>query len=124
MARDLVAECVAEGIKTEIMTLDALVKAEEGNPLKIATRLASQPVMITTPSYNGFPPDNAAKWKTFVTETLPASTAEDAAVASAMQDVDFAVFGTGNTAWALTYQCYPSLVERALTSASTSTPSR
>lgn len=62
------------------------------------------PVVITTASYNGAPPDNAAKF----VDWIKAANAED------VTGVHFAVFGCGNRDWASTYQDVPRLIDDRL----------
>lgn len=61
-------------------------------------------VAIITATYNGAPPDNAAKfmkWLASVTEKKPGSAAESAA--APLYNLRYAVFGVGNSQWNLTY---------------------
>jgi cytochrome P450/NADPH-cytochrome P450 reductase len=63
-------------------------------------------VVIVTSSYNGTPPDNAAKFCAWLqSETL----AKDA-----LRGVRYAVFGCGNHEWTATYQAIPRLVDEQL----------
>ena len=60
-------------------------------------------VVVVTSSYNGQPPDNAAKFCTWVDE--PGDLAAG---------VRYTVFGCGNRDWAATYQAVPTRVDAAL----------
>ena len=60
-------------------------------------------VVVVTSSYNGQPPDNAAKFCTWVDD--PATSAAG---------VRYTVFGCGNRDWAATYQAVPTRIDAAL----------
>ena len=60
-------------------------------------------VVVITSSYNGQPPDNAARFCTW---------ADDPATSAA--GVRYTVFGCGNRDWAATYQAVPTRVDAAL----------
>ena len=60
-------------------------------------------VAVVTSSYNGQPPDNAARFCTWV---------DDAATSAA--GVRYTVFGCGNRDWAATYQAVPTRIDKAL----------
>jgi cytochrome P450 / NADPH-cytochrome P450 reductase len=60
-------------------------------------------VVVVTSSYNGQPPDNAAKFAAWV---------DDAATSA--KEVRFTVFGCGNRDWAATYQAVPTRIDAAL----------
>ena len=63
-------------------------------------------VVIVTASYNGNPPDNAARFWTGCSDTsLPPD---------ALQGVKYTVFGCGNREWASTYQKVPTTIDQAL----------
>ncbi|MEX0282578.1 MAG: bifunctional cytochrome P450/NADPH--P450 reductase [Arenibacterium sp.] len=61
-------------------------------------------VLIASASYNGAPPDNAAKFVNWL-ETAEPGTAEG---------VHFAVFGCGHSDWAATFQATPRIIDDAL----------
>lgn len=62
--------------------------------------------VIVTASYNGTPPDNAARFCAWL---------QDAATpADACAGLRYAVFGCGNTDWAATYQAVPKLIDSEL----------
>jgi cytochrome P450/NADPH-cytochrome P450 reductase len=60
-------------------------------------------VVVVTSSYNGQPPDNAAKFAAWIDE--PATSAAG---------VRYTVFGCGNRDWAATYQAVPTRIDAAL----------
>jgi cytochrome P450/NADPH-cytochrome P450 reductase len=62
--------------------------------------------IIVTASYNGTPPDNAAKFCAWLQDS---GTAADACTG-----LRYAVFGCGNTDWAATYQVIPQLIDAGL----------
>jgi cytochrome P450/NADPH-cytochrome P450 reductase len=63
-------------------------------------------VIVTTASYNGTPPDNAAKFCEWVTgpELVP----------DALKGVKYTVFGCGNRDWTATFQAIPRLIDAQL----------
>jgi cytochrome P450/NADPH-cytochrome P450 reductase len=63
-------------------------------------------VIIVTASYNGTPPDNAIRFCNWLNS--------GSLTASALQGVNYAVFGCGNRDWAATYQVVPRLVDNKL----------
>ena len=63
-------------------------------------------VVVVTASYNGQPPDNAAKFCQWLQDpSLPAD---------AFAGVEYSVFGCGNRDWAATYQAIPTLIDAQL----------
>ena len=63
-------------------------------------------VIVAAASYNGTPPDNAAKFCEWITAPeLPPD---------ALKGVKYAVFGCGNRDWAATFQAIPRLIEAQL----------
>jgi cytochrome P450 / NADPH-cytochrome P450 reductase len=99
----------AEGIATRLaqegnergfdVTLDALDEHTAAIPSGGAT-------IVVSASYNGQPPDNAARFCGWLQD---ASTSKDACAG-----VSYTVFGCGNTDWAATYQAVPILVDAEL----------
>ncbi len=64
------------------------------------------PLVVVTASYNGTPPDNAARFVDWL---------DDPALADdALAGVRYAVFGCGNHEWAATYQAIPRRVDDGL----------
>lgn len=61
-------------------------------------------VIIASASYNGAPPDNAARFIKWLGE----------AKAGAAEGVNYVVFGCGNRDWASTYQAQPRLIDERL----------
>jgi len=59
--------------------------------------------VVVTSSYNGQPPDNAAKFCTWADDP-----------ATSLAGVRYTVFGCGNRDWAATYQAVPTRVDDAL----------
>jgi cytochrome P450 / NADPH-cytochrome P450 reductase len=60
-------------------------------------------VIVVTASYNGQPPDNAAKFCRWLKDpSLPAD---------AFAGLEYSVFGCGNRDWAATYQAIPTLID-------------
>jgi cytochrome P450 / NADPH-cytochrome P450 reductase len=71
-----------------------------------ADALPKGAVVIVTASYNGQPPDNAAKF---------CQKLRDPALPSdAFAGVEYSVFGCGNRDWSATYQAIPSLIDAEL----------
>ena len=64
-------------------------------------------VIIVTASYNGTPPDNAAKFCAWL---------GDGMASNALSGVRYAVFGCGNRDWAATFQAIPRLIDGAMES--------
>jgi cytochrome P450/NADPH-cytochrome P450 reductase len=63
-------------------------------------------VIVVTASYNGQPPDNAAKFCQWLSDpSLPPD---------AFAGVEYSVFGCGNRDWAATYQAIPTLIDAEL----------
>src|SRR6516162_6704115 len=63
-------------------------------------------VVVVTASYNGQPPDNAAKFCQWLQDpSLPSD---------AFAGVEYSVFGCGNRDWAATYQAIPTLIDTQL----------
>src|SRR5574337_671827 len=63
-------------------------------------------VVIVAASYNGQPPDNAAKFC--------AKLRDPALPADAFAGVEYSVFGCGNRDWSATYQAIPTLIDAEL----------
>jgi cytochrome P450/NADPH-cytochrome P450 reductase len=62
-------------------------------------------VLIFTASYNGAPPDNAARFVEWLSGDLPKD---------AFSKLRYAVFGCGNRDWTATYQAIPRLIDEQL----------
>ena len=93
MAKKLRTFAERQGYETEVLDLDEIV----GKVQK------SDPVIIVTSSYEGLPPDNAAKFVDWITSTD-----------SSFESVRYAVFGSGNSEWASTFQRIPTLIDERL----------
>jgi cytochrome P450 / NADPH-cytochrome P450 reductase len=65
-------------------------------------------VVITTSSYNGTPPDNAARFFEWL--------CNDSLEANALKDVSYTVFGCGDHDWAATYQRVPKMIDASMES--------
>jgi len=65
-------------------------------------------VLVVTSTYNGAPPENA---------TAFASWLRTEEAASALKDVNYSVFGCGNSQWAATFQKFPRTVDASLDAA-------
>ncbi len=96
-ARKLAGQARARGYDPTVAPLDEGVDAlpREGA------------VLVVTASYNGQPPDNAARFWRWV----------NAQPAGSLQGVRFAVLGCGNRDWVDTYQAIPRGVDAALAAA-------
>ncbi|MBB5234744.1 cytochrome P450/NADPH-cytochrome P450 reductase [Deinococcus budaensis] len=83
------------GFQTRLTTLDDLVDNVPREGL----------LFVTTATYNGAAPDNAARFDAW--------TQEGGLAEGSLAGVQFALLGAGNTQWA-TYQAFPKRVEEAL----------
>lgn len=90
-AEDLQTHAPGFGFDADVMTLDAGTE----NISK------EQPIVMITSSYEGKPPDNAAKFVSWL----------QSGDAPSFEGVRYAVFGVGNSEWVSTYQRIPKLVE-------------
>jgi cytochrome P450/NADPH-cytochrome P450 reductase len=95
LARQMAADATALGFATAVATLDEYVG-------RLPTTGA---VIITSASYNGTPPDNAAKFVAWLSNGL---------AADALKGVKYAVFGCGSREWPSTYQRIPNLIDAQL----------
>lgn len=82
-----------QGYDVEVMDLDEAVDNLQ----------CGDPVLIVTSSYEGLPPDNAAQFLEWLSVNDPDLTG-----------VNYAVFGSGNSEWASTFQRVPTLVDELL----------
>ena len=99
LARNIANDGSNQGFDVTVATLDEYVNKlpKEGG------------VVIVTASYNGMPPDNAAKFCGWL---------QDAALpVNAFDGVEYTVFGCGNRDWGTTYQAVPTLVDKRARSA-------
>ncbi len=94
LARDIANSAELNGFDSALADLDSAA----GNlPTEGVTIIASA-------SYNGAPPDNAARFVKWLTE----------APAGAAKGVNYVVFGCGNRDWASTYQSQPRMIDERL----------
>ncbi|MGZ3601254.1 MAG: cytochrome P450, partial [Ktedonobacterales bacterium] len=96
LAHQIATDGTAQGYAPTVAPLDDYTS-------KLPTRGA---VVIVTSSYNGTPPDNAAK---FCAWLRGASLNRDA-----LAGVRYTVFGCGNHEWTATYQAIPHLIDSKL----------
>ncbi|KAI0976920.1 cytochrome P450 [Xylaria arbuscula] len=94
LAEDLDMAARNRGFNTTVKTMD-----EGTEQLSKDT-----PVVIITPSYEGKPADNARKFVSWLETGKPDS----------LQDVQFAVFGSGNSEWMNTFHRIPKLVNETM----------
>lgn len=95
IALALARDAASRGFAARVAELDAQV----GQPW-----LTDGPVIVVTSTYNGAPPDNAARFARWL-ETAP----PDACAA-----VRFAVLGCGNAQWRQTFQKFPRAIAEGL----------
>ncbi len=91
----MAADATALGFSTSVAALDEYVG-------RLPTTGA---VVITSASYNGTPPDNAARFVAWLSNGL---------AADALKGVKFTVFGCGSREWPSTYQRIPNLIDDQL----------
>ena len=91
-AEDLQTNAPEYGFEVSVMTLD---QATENIPKGI-------PFIVITSSYEGKPPDNAKKFVSWL---------ELIKFGSALDGVQYALFGVGNSEWASTYHKVPKVIE-------------
>ncbi|CAK7201368.1 hypothetical protein SEUCBS139899_004072 [Sporothrix eucalyptigena] len=97
LAQSLAVEASQRGFTTSVHDLDAAVENVPKGP--------NTTVAIITASYEGQPPDNAARFVAWLERV------EDN---DAFSGTQFAVFGCGHVDWATTYQRVPTLVDTLL----------
>lgn len=96
LARQVAADASARGFDATVAPLDEYVE-------RLPTNGA---VVIATASYNGNPPDNAARFLDWATGS--------SLTADALQGVKYTVFGCGSREWASTYQKVPTTIDEQL----------
>lgn len=96
IAHHIADDGATQGFATTVASLDDYLG-------KLPTQGA---VVVVTASYNGTPPDNAAKF----CQWLQSGALES----KALQGVNYTVFGCGNRDWAATYQAVPNLIDTQL----------
>ena len=97
LARQVAADGSARGFDATVAPLNDYVE-------RLPTNGA---VVIATASYNGNPPDNAARFLDWATGSSLA--------ADALKGVKYTVFGCGSREWASTYQKVPTIIDEELT---------
>ena len=95
LAEDLETVARDRGFKPVVKTMDEATEQLSKNV----------PVAIITPSYEGKPADNARNFVAW----LESGKADDS-----LKDVQYAVFGTGNSEWATTFHRIPKLVDETM----------
>ncbi len=95
IAREIAADAARGGFETELTELDSFTGDIPTDALFV----------VVTSSYNGQPPDNAKDFCEWLS-SLDSTTALDG--------VQFTVFGCGDRNWASTYQSVPQLIDREL----------
>lgn len=93
-ARMVAGDAVDRGWRTTVAPLD-----DYENHLPV-----DGGVLIVSASYNGTPPDNAAKFVSWLSRVEPGS----------LTGVRYAVMGVGNRDWASTYQRIPTLIDEQM----------
>lgn len=94
LARAIANSAELNGFDTRLADLDSMV----------GELPAEGAVIIASASYNGAPPDNAARFVKWLQEAGP----------GAAKGVNYVVFGCGNRDWASTYQAQPRLIDERL----------
>lgn len=97
MAERLAANAFSHGFRAR--TVDGLDNATDNLP-------KNEPVVIITASYEGQPPDNAARFVSWL-ESLRNGE-------QSLREVSYAVFGCGHHDWASTFHRIPRLVDSSL----------
>jgi cytochrome P450/NADPH-cytochrome P450 reductase len=94
LAEDLETTAQDRGYHTTVKTMD---DATEHLP-------KDRKVIIITPSYEGRPADNAKKFVTWL----------EASKENSLKDVNYALFGVGNSEWSSTFHRIPKLLDELL----------
>lgn len=87
-------QAAASGLQAAVEELDA----------RVGLLPSGTPVVIVTSTYNGLPPDNAARFAQWLSSAAPGS----------LRGVKFTVLGLGNRQWRTTFQKFPSFVDQRL----------
>jgi cytochrome P450 / NADPH-cytochrome P450 reductase len=95
LAEDLETAARERGFKPIVKTMDEVTEQLSKNV----------PVAIITPSYEGKPADNAKKFVSWL---------ESGKADGNLKDVQYAVFGTGNSEWVTTFHRIPKLVDETM----------
>lgn len=92
LAQKLCSEAAQRGVRATVNEMDSSIdKLPKGSP-----------VVVITSSYEGLPPDNAARFVAWL---------EHLEERKSLDGIDYAVFGCGHSDWASTYQRIPCLVD-------------
>ncbi|KAK7912102.1 Bifunctional cytochrome P450 reductase [Apiospora marii] len=97
LAQKLASQASQHGINASVNDLDSAID-------KLPT---DSPVVIISASYEGLPPDNAARFIAWLEHLAP----------DALAGVRYAVFGCGNSDWTATYQRIPTLLDELMSKA-------
>ncbi|KAK3605071.1 hypothetical protein CHS0354_000737 [Potamilus streckersoni] len=96
LALRLSKEGRSQGFETNVQTLDEAIN----------TFPTAGTVFITTSTYNGYPPDNAVKFKEWL-NSLDVNN-------KPFKNIAFSVFGCGNSQWRHTFQTFPTFIYNRL----------
>lgn len=102
-AGELALHAVNLGMTSDLMSLDSFLDKTD-----VVNGCAA--VIVICATYNGTPPDNAAKFIRLLEK-------EPDKVAEIFTDKPFTVFGCGNSQWLRTYQSIPRFIDKTLTAA-------
>jgi cytochrome P450/NADPH-cytochrome P450 reductase len=97
IAQRIVADGRAHGFAAKAGALDDYIN-------KLPTEGA---VVVVVSSYNGAPPDNAARFSAWIQRAETGSE-------SSLSGVRYTVFGCGDHNWAATYQAIPKMIDKSL----------
>jgi cytochrome P450/NADPH-cytochrome P450 reductase len=101
LAQKLVSEATRHGFSAKVKDMDTAIE-------RLPT---DEPVVIITASYEGQPPDNAARMFAWL-ESL--GNSKDGEADTLLKGVQYAVFGCGHRDWVSTYQRVPAVVDELL----------
>lgn len=93
-AQRLSSDAVARGFKPNVLDMDSAT----------GTVPKGQPVIIITSSYEGQPPENAARFVNWLQEGKP----------NHLEGVEFSVFGCGHKDWVKTFHRIPMLTDKLM----------
>ncbi|ESZ96262.1 hypothetical protein SBOR_3317 [Sclerotinia borealis F-4128] len=93
-AQRMASTASGHGFKAKVLEMDSVVG-------ELPT---SQPIVIITASYEGNPPDNAARFFSWLEKSEPRT----------LSGKEFAVFGCGHSDWKSTYQKVPTIVDNRM----------
>ncbi|KAF7906794.1 hypothetical protein EAF00_001072 [Botryotinia globosa] len=93
-AQRMASTAAGNGFEAKILEMDSVVGALP----------QSQPIVIITASYEGHPPDNAARFVSWLEKLEPTT----------LSGTQFAVFGCGHSDWRATFQKIPTIVDNRM----------